>query len=162
MGKGWILGLVVFLLLGGIFTYSYFKVEKPLKDEIGQLVNINIYAEDNATGKNIITNYTASGGDLFYEGKTLEESPIVNRFNKNSSVQIESQNHEYYNNQISLKLYEENYTRARLILDKPSELKVEQLNQFLATNYVLFNLSTENIFKNLIVCAELTSNIIYV
>ena len=162
MGKSIIIFFVVFIILAGLFTYSYLKVEKPKKDEISDLVNININAEDNETGENIITNYTAYGGDLSYNGETLKESPIVNRFYKNSSIYIASSNFEYYNDEIYLKLGEQNYSRVRLLMDKPSELKVVQQNQFLSSNYVSFNLSTENHFRNLIVCAEWTRNIIYV
>lgn len=159
----WIVLLIIIVVLGGAFFYFWYTTEKPIQDEIKEKINLSIFSVEN--NKRVITGYNIKvSNNYVYNGTTLLDGFSFVSLIKNHQLSVQNYNLEgqnYYIDIQEINITNWNNTQIRLNLIEPSEANVEIVNEYLKEEYIIFNLTTERLFKNLIVCSEWSINIIY-
>lgn len=159
----WLVFLLIVILLGSVFFFFWQKYEKPIQEEIKNNINLSIFSNEN--GKRVVTGYEIYvNNEQVYNGTTLVDGLSFVSVTKNHELEVRNYNLEgqnYYIDRQKINTTSINLTQVRLKLEKPSPLNVQIVNDYLNEEYLIFNLTTSNLFKNLVVCSEWGINIIY-
>lgn len=151
MNSKLIFGIVLFLsmIAGGI--YLYYRFEKPIKDSNESFTDVLIYATYG--GELIKTGYKFSG----FSGETLESGAIMERLRGDHEVTFSNFNldgQDFYTFEKQINLNDNETKRVELVLEKPEELEINQMENEVGLS--------SKMFKNLIYCIRWTYPYIFV
>ena len=160
--------MLIFLVLAGVFTFLYFKFEKPAKEQeqIIYYTNLTIFAQDKENHPIKTTYLVYLNGSLYDGGITDKFGGVTQRVTTGNTFYIRNENfpdQKYYTSEI--KFYSDKPDKSNRIvleLNERGELDISQDGAFGTNETIILNVSTNETFKNLMYCLKWSELLIFV
>lgn len=155
--------LLLGIIAGGIFIYYYF--EKPMQDEVLELVDFNIFAK-NIDGELVKTGYKIySDGNFYEDGKTSSKAGVNHKVPKNKSIIIYNYDldnkNKYYFQEIEKFTELDDPYRISLKLERPGNLTLNYSEKFGVDRFFNITLNSDEANRNLKMCIKWSAHILY-